>query len=35
LPMVLALSATAAGTVLLFFLPELPLRLARLMLEGG
>ncbi len=29
LPMVIALTATAAGTVALFFLPELPLALAR------
>jgi multicomponent Na+:H+ antiporter subunit D len=35
LPMVLALCATAAGTVLLFFLPEVPLALARGMIEGG
>ena len=34
-PMVLALTATAAGTVLLFLLPDVPLRLARLMLEGN
>jgi len=31
-PMVLALSATAAATVLLFFLPEVPLALARQMI---
>jgi multicomponent Na+:H+ antiporter subunit D len=34
-PMVLALTATAAGTVLLFLLPDVPLRLARMMLEGN
>jgi multicomponent Na+:H+ antiporter subunit D len=34
-PMVVALTATAAGTVLLFLLPDIPLRLARLMLEGA
>lgn len=34
-PMVLALVATAAGTVLLFFAPGLPLALARQMLAGG
>ena len=28
-PMVIALTATAAGTVLLFFLPDVPLALAR------
>jgi multicomponent Na+:H+ antiporter subunit D len=33
--MVLALTATAAGTVLLFFLPDVPLALARQMLTGG
>ena len=35
LPMVIALAITAAATVLLFFLPELPLALARQMLAGG
>jgi multicomponent Na+:H+ antiporter subunit D len=35
LPMVLALCATALATVLLFFLPEVPLALARGMIEGG
>jgi multicomponent Na+:H+ antiporter subunit D len=35
LPMVIALTITAAATVLLFFLPELPLALARQMLDGG
>jgi multicomponent Na+:H+ antiporter subunit D len=35
LPMVVALSITAAGTVLLFFMPELPLALARQMLGQG
>ena len=35
LPMVIALSITAAATVLMFFLPELPLALARQMLAGG
>jgi multicomponent Na+:H+ antiporter subunit D len=35
LPMVVALSVTAAGTVLLFFMPELPLALARQMLGQG
>ena len=30
--MVIALTATAAGTVLLFFLPDVPLGLARQML---
>lgn len=33
LPMVFALCLTAAGTVLLFFLPDVPLTLARLMLN--
>lgn len=33
LPMVIALSITAAATVLLFFLPDVPLTLARLMLN--
>ncbi len=33
-PMVVALTLTAAGTVALFFLPELPLNLARQMLQG-
>ncbi len=32
LPMVIALTATAAGTVLLFFMPDVPLALARQML---
>ena len=35
LPMVLALGITAAATVLVFFLPEIPLALARGMLGGG
>ena len=35
LPMVIALTVTAAATVLLFFLPEVPLALARQMLAGG
>ncbi len=35
LPMVIALTLTAAATVLLFFLPEVPLALARQMLAGG
>ncbi|MDO8418669.1 MAG: hypothetical protein Q7S90_01440, partial [Rubrivivax sp.] len=35
LPMVIALTATAAATVLLFFLPGVPLALARQMLAGG
>jgi multicomponent Na+:H+ antiporter subunit D len=35
LPMVIALGVTAAATVLLFFLPEVPLALARQMLAGG
>jgi len=35
LPMVVALCLTAAGTVALFFHPELPLSLARQMLAGG
>jgi multicomponent Na+:H+ antiporter subunit D len=35
LPMVLALIVTAAGTVLLFFLPDVPLALGRQMLGGG
>jgi multicomponent Na+:H+ antiporter subunit D len=35
LPMLIALVATAAGTVLLFFLPAVPLALARQMLAGG
>ena len=35
LPMVMALVATAAGTVLLFFWPDVPLALARQMLAGG
>ena len=34
LPIVLALSVTALGTVLLFFLPQLPLDLARDMIGG-
>jgi len=34
-PMVVALCATAAATVLLFFYPELPLALARQTLAGG
>jgi multicomponent Na+:H+ antiporter subunit D len=33
--MVVALTATAAGTVLLFFMPDVPLALARRMLSGG
>ena len=33
-PMVVALVATAAGTIALFFMPELPLALARQMLAG-
>ena len=33
--MVIALVATAAGTVLLFFWPDVPLALARQMLAGG
>ena len=35
LSMVIALAATAAGTVLLFFWPDVPLALARQMLAGG
>jgi multicomponent Na+:H+ antiporter subunit D len=35
LPMVVALTVTAAATLLLFFLPEVPLALARQMLAGG
>ena len=35
LPMVIALTLTAAATVLLFFMPEVPLALARQMLAGG
>jgi multicomponent Na+:H+ antiporter subunit D len=35
LPMVLALGGTAAVTVLLFFLPEIPLALARATVNGG
>ena len=35
LPMLLALGCTAAATVLLFFLPEVPLALARAMTGGG
>ncbi|MEO6743324.1 MAG: monovalent cation/H+ antiporter subunit D family protein [Caldimonas sp.] len=35
LPMVIALTATAAGTVLLFLMPDVPLALARQMLAGG
>jgi multicomponent Na+:H+ antiporter subunit D len=35
LTMVIALTATASATVLLFFLPEVPLVLARQMLAGG
>ena len=35
MPMVIALCATAIGTVLLFFLPEVPLALARQMVAGG
>jgi multicomponent Na+:H+ antiporter subunit D len=35
LPMVMALTVTAAATVLLFFLPDVPLALARQMLAGG
>ena len=35
LPMVIALTLTAAATVLLFFLPDVPLALARQMLDGG
>ena len=35
LSMVIALAATAAGTVLLFFWPDVPLALARQMLTGG
>jgi multicomponent Na+:H+ antiporter subunit D len=35
LPMVIALTATAAGTVLLFFLPDVPLGLARQILGRG
>lgn len=34
LPMVIALTVTAAGTVLLFFVPDVPLALARQMLGG-
>ncbi|MEO8524011.1 MAG: monovalent cation/H+ antiporter subunit D family protein [Caldimonas sp.] len=35
LPMVLALTATAAGTVLLFLMPDIPLALARQLRAGG
>jgi len=35
LPMVIALTLTAAATVLLFFLPDVPLALARQMLAGS
>jgi len=35
LPMVIALTATAAGTVLLFFMPDVPLALAKQMLGLG
>ena len=35
LPMVIALTLTAAATVLLFLMPEVPLALARQMLAGG
>jgi len=35
LPMVVALSLTATGTVALFFWPDVPLALARTMLAGG
>lgn len=35
LPMVIALTATAAGTILLFLMPGVPLALARQMLGGG
>jgi multicomponent Na+:H+ antiporter subunit D len=35
LPMVIALTVTAAGTVLLFFLPDIPLALARQLVGGG
>jgi len=35
LPMVIALTGTAAVTVLLFFMPEVPLALARGMVNGG
>ncbi|UCU92403.1 monovalent cation/H+ antiporter subunit D family protein [Hydrogenophaga taeniospiralis] len=35
LPMVIALTATAAGTVLLFFVPDVPLALAKQMLGLG
>ena len=34
LPMVIALTLTAAGTVLLFFFPDVPLELGRAMLKG-
>ncbi|MEO8124783.1 MAG: monovalent cation/H+ antiporter subunit D family protein [Burkholderiales bacterium] len=34
-PMVVALVATAAGTVALFFMPDVPLALARQMIGGG
>lgn len=34
-PMVLALTVTAAATLVLFFAPDIPLALAKLMLEGG
>ncbi len=34
LPMVIALSLTAVGTVALFFQPDVPLALARQMLGG-
>ncbi|MDH3228326.1 MAG: monovalent cation/H+ antiporter subunit D family protein [Alphaproteobacteria bacterium] len=35
LPIVIALTATAAGTILFFFLPQLPLSLARQLMIGG
>ena len=35
LPMVIALTTTAVGTILLFFMPDVPLALARLMLGEG
>ncbi|MFN0164068.1 MAG: proton-conducting transporter membrane subunit [Burkholderiales bacterium] len=35
LPMVLAILVTAAGTIAMFFWPDLPLGLAQQMLEGG
>lgn len=34
-PMVVALTLTAAATVLLFFMPEVPIQLARWMLQGA